>query len=93
MTEAVARDIESIRNRPGPQIGLDGTSSYEDGRWTLVFTRKLSPGAPEGAAAIVKDGLTSLAFAVWDGGNPNTYAVSPWIELSIREKNAAAHGH
>ncbi len=63
---------------------LRGRARYDDGRWTLVLQRPLHPATPKGAAVVTTDGLTSIAFAVWDGGNPEARAVSPWVDLSIR---------
>jgi cytochrome c oxidase cbb3-type subunit 2 len=63
--------------------GLSATADYQDGRRRVVLRRPLHPATPDGAAAIVPDGFTALAFAVWDGGNPSARMVSPWIEIAL----------
>jgi len=67
-------------------------AAYENGRWTLVLQRPLHPANPERAAAIDPDGFTAIAFAVWDGGNPDARAVSPWVDLALRGNQTAAGG-
>jgi DMSO reductase family type II enzyme heme b subunit len=80
-SEVLAVGFEPVISRPNPQVQLNSVSGYEDGRWRLVLQRPLQPADPEGSAVIAPDGFTSIAFAVWDGGNPDARAVSPWVEL------------
>ena len=85
--ETVAAGFEPVLARATPQEPLRGTaSSYEDGRWRLLLHRSLHPASPEGAAAIEPNGFTAVAFAVWDGGNPEARAVSPWTDLALRQR-------
>lgn len=70
-------------------------ASYQDGRWTVVLQRPLVPhspateGSPEErgkrAAALSAGMFAPVAFAAWDGGNPDSGrgAVSQWIDLSL----------
>jgi DMSO reductase family type II enzyme heme b subunit len=67
-------------------VPLPSAAAYDDGRWQLVIQRAFQPAAPAGVAAIKTDGFTSIAFVVWDGGNPEARAVSPWVEIAIREE-------
>lgn len=61
-----------------------GHVSYEDGRWTLVLHRPLAPSM-ERASALAPGAFAPVAFAVWDGGNPDggRGAVSQFIDLEL----------
>ena len=83
--EALADDFDTIAGRGAPQAMLKSVAGYTEGRWHLVIQRPLSPADPAGAAEITPEKFTSIAFAVWDGGNPAARAVSPWVELSLRQ--------
>ena len=84
-TEAVATGFEPVFARAASHGPLPSSASYEEGRWRLVLQRSLRPASPEGAAAIDPGGFTAVAFAVWDGGNPEARAVSPWVDLALRQ--------
>ncbi|MBI3331076.1 MAG: c-type cytochrome [Candidatus Omnitrophica bacterium] len=84
--EAVATGFDQVLARTAPQEPLDSAASYEDGRWHLVLQRSLQPASPEGAAVIHSNGFTAIAFAVWDGANPEARAVSPWTDLALRQE-------
>jgi len=81
-SETIAASFDGATGR----AALTSTASYADGRWRLVLQRPRHPADPAGAATIVGDGYTSIAFAVWDGGNVRARAVSPWVEIALREK-------
>jgi cytochrome c oxidase cbb3-type subunit 2 len=81
--EAVAPDFDTVLKSSPAQAPLVSAASYEDGRWRLVVQRPLHPAVPSDAAAVALSGFTSTGFVVWDGGNPDTRAVSPWIDLSL----------
>jgi DMSO reductase family type II enzyme heme b subunit len=66
-------------------------AAYADGRWRLILQRPLHPGTLEAAGIISHDGLTAVAVAVWDGGNPEVRAVSAWIDLSLRRPRSSAN--
>ena len=89
-SETLAGEYERVITRTPPQTSLKSASRYEDGRWRLVLQRPLMRTSPESAAAIVPGEFTSIAFVVWDGGNPNARAVSPWVDLVLRHKQS--HG-
>ena len=62
---------------------LPANAAYEDGRWSLVVRHPLKPAVADGAA-IQRDDFTAVAFAVWDAGNANARAVSPWFDLMLK---------
>ncbi len=74
------------RLEPASGAPLASRATYDDGAWQLVVQRPLEQAQVGEAGAIAKDGLTAIAFAVWDGGNPEARAVSPWVDLSIRRR-------
>jgi DMSO reductase family type II enzyme heme b subunit len=70
-------------------------STWQDGRWYVVYTRDLAP-AGEGTAPLEPGENTNAAFAVWDGGNGETRGmkgVTTWIGVTIEKEatNAAAN--
>ncbi|MBI3010891.1 MAG: c-type cytochrome [Candidatus Omnitrophica bacterium] len=84
--EAVATDFDSVTT---PSVStppfLQSASGYQDGRWRMVVQRALHPNHPRGAAVVTTEAFTSIAVAVWDGGNPGSRAVSSWIDIALRE--------
>ena len=90
--ETLARAFDSVVARRAPHALLNSIAGYEDGRWRMVLQRPFARTSPEGAAEIARAGLTSIAFAVWDGGNPPARAVSPWIDLSLHQSHARGKG-
>jgi cytochrome c oxidase cbb3-type subunit 2 len=90
--EAVAVGFDPVRDRRDPQVRLASAAAYEDGRWQLLLRRPLAPTEPAGAAVIAPDGVTAIAIAVWDGSQPDARAVSPWVDLLLRQPLlSAAH--
>lgn len=84
--EAVAADFERVIARTDPSAPvLTSASGYEDGRWRMILQRPLHPARPAGAAAMTLDAFSSVAVAVWDGGDANTHAVSPWIDVVMNQ--------
>ena len=79
----LAQDFESLRSA-GAAPNLPIQAGYADGRWQLVLQRPLQPGTPAGAVAMTPERFVSLAVVVWDGGNADARAVSPWMELSFK---------
>jgi hypothetical protein len=66
--------------------GVTFDLNVKDGRWHLIIRRPLAPETPAGAAALAPERFGSVAFAVWDGGNPDARAVSPWIDVALPRK-------
>ena len=84
--ETLAREFNSVIARADPQpIALPSAARYDDGRWQLVLERPLHPRNMEGAAVLSTETLPSIAFAVWDGGNPEARAISSWVDLDLRQ--------
>ena len=82
--ESVASDFESMRRVGARRPVLKSQARYDDGRWQMVLQRPLTHVASVGAAVIRPEAVTSVAFAVWDGGNPGERAVSPWTDLALQ---------
>ncbi len=40
-----------------------------------------------GSAVIDLAAFTPVAFAVWDGGNANARAVSPWVDVVFKQRS------
>jgi DMSO reductase family type II enzyme heme b subunit len=90
--ETVADSYEAVRGgQAAGRASLTSSAKYEDGRWTLMLLRLYEPADPAGAAAIHADGLTAVAFSVWDGGNVGSQAVSPWVDISVRGQLLNSH--
>ncbi|MBI4598285.1 MAG: c-type cytochrome [Candidatus Omnitrophica bacterium] len=90
--EELAADFETIRSPRSPLRALaGGAATYTDGRWRMVMQRPLAPAAPEGAAQFTAEHYTSLAVAVFDGGNPDARAVSYWIDLALQSTQQQHH--
>jgi hypothetical protein len=68
-----------------PEQRVQGRGVWQNGRWTIVFTRELeAKGANE--APIPAGGTTSIAFAVWDGASGDRdgqKATSTWLALQV----------
>lgn len=88
--ETITRDYDGVRAQRLPAV-LSATAAFDDGRWQALVQRPRHPESPAGAATVANNNLTSIAFVVWDGGNPEARAVSPWIDLSVRDTTAAHH--
>lgn len=69
-------------------------STWQDGRWYVIYTRALA-AADEGSAPLLVGTTTNAAFAVWDGGKGETRAmkaVSTWTPVTIGEARATTLG-
>ena len=86
VSETIAISFDSPAAAP-THSSVTTVASYADGQWRLLLQRPRHPSDPAGAATIAGDGYTSIAFAVWDGGNPKARAVSPWVEIALRADN------
>ncbi len=82
-TELLSSDMDTVLTRRGSHTTLVNTSTYTDGRWSVVLQRPLKPASPAGAAVLAPEASTSVAVMVWDGGNPNVRAISPWIDVVL----------
>jgi len=61
------------------------TSTWRDGHWYVIYTRKLAPAGP-GTAPLMIGENTNAAFAIWDGAKGETRsmkAVSTWIPIEL----------
>ena len=63
-----------------------GWSRWENGHWTVVISRPLSDPSWPGGDGLVSGQNTSVAFAVWDGGNGQSGSRkmrSVWVPLEL----------
>jgi DMSO reductase family type II enzyme heme b subunit len=61
------------------------TSTWRDGHWYVIYSRKLAPAGP-GTAPLMIGENTNAAFAIWDGAKGETRsmkAVSTWIPVEL----------
>lgn len=91
--ESLAADFDAVRQAGGRGVARQSAATYGNGRWHLVIRRPLEPDQPAGAAALTPALFGSVAFAVWDGGNPDARAVSPWIDLALPRKARSGNMH
>ncbi len=89
--EGIVSNYEQIQTRPPSAAELHNAARFDDGRWRLLLRRSLTPHTPQGAAALTADVLTPMAFAVWDGGNHQALAVSPWVDVALERARHPAH--
>ena len=90
--EAIAKSYEPVLTGAAPVQGQFGAAHYDDGAWTLVVSRPLSPKTPHGAAELIPGRFVPVAFVVWDGANGWQRAVSMWIDLIVQPAVVAADG-
>lgn len=73
--DVIAHGYGSSKRRIGKELGLAVNSSYQDGRWTVVFQRALRAGLiSHQQVNFSPDKVTGISFAVWDGGNADRAA-------------------
>ncbi len=87
----VVSSLESA-TRPGARFPneLKAHSSFQDGEWTLVFSR---PRKLSGADTLT-DEPTRFGAIAWDGANGDAglkRSASKWIGLLFKEDSSAAH--
>ena len=85
--EAISNGFEPVLQGAVGGVPRASQAVYHDGEWTLVVTRPLAPQDLQEAAHVTQEAFTSVAFAVWDGGNPGQRAVSPWIDLVLEPRS------
>jgi cytochrome c oxidase cbb3-type subunit 2 len=87
--EAVTVGFDQVRDGRGSLADVESAAAYADGRWQVVLHRPLQRPQLAGAAVIVPSEWSAIALAVWDGGNPDAQAVSPWLDVewqSVKER-------
>lgn len=82
--EAIAKSYEPVLSPAAPVQGQVGAAHYDDGAWTLVVNRPLTPKTPHGAAELIPGRFVPVAFVAWDGANGGQRAVSMWIDLMVQ---------
>ncbi|HEX2915183.1 MAG TPA: ethylbenzene dehydrogenase-related protein [Chloroflexia bacterium] len=92
---------KAVKNYVGPGIGFlqdtanldpDSSASYDEAThtWSVIFSRPLSLGDNKTAAQFNPGDATTIAFAVWDGGNGERLskkAVSTWVDFVLQPGN------
>ncbi len=91
--EAIADNYQPVMGNGWEIRGRTAQATYSDGRWTLLLRRPLVPTDVDRAAAFAVDEFTAIAIAVWDGGNSEARAVSPWVDVVLRKPSTTATGH
>lgn len=84
--EAMAEGFGTLTTQP--QQDTIGGGSYKDGRWSVVFMRKMSNGDSHDPKLKVGQN-TAIAFAVWDGGQKNVGGrknYAPWVPITLERK-------
>jgi len=86
--DVLAYGFGTSRRRDGRTLGLNVQSHYEDGRWLVVFQRKLRRSHSDSPQVSFKsNGLCGIAFAVWDGANNDRSAQKSysgeWLPFEI----------
>lgn len=88
---ALISNFESLTSEAAAKGSIPVSASYEEGRWSVVIRHGLKPGDARGAEIKLSD-FTGVSFAVWDAGNDNSRAVSPWVDLMLQHpKDSSAH--
>lgn len=87
--EAVAATYDAVRAGSSLAVARPARAAYAEGAWQLVLQRPRRPDpALPGAARVPEHGAFALAVVIWDGGNPEARAISPWIDLLIEDTAA-----
>jgi hypothetical protein len=72
---------------PTDAAGLTGVASYDQGEWSVVFTR---PRTAEAGVALTPGEFMPVAFSVWDGFSRergNRRGLSLWASLYVEPDN------
>ena len=91
--ETIAANFDTIRSKARPEAPLASAASYEDGRWHVVLQRPLKPTVPAAGSVLTPEQFAGVAVVVWDGGNPEARAVSPWVDMTLREPGKHSTHH
>lgn len=68
--DVLAHGFGTSQRRDGRSSGLAVVSSYKEGRWHVVFQRRLRANLlSSGQAGFMPNSISGVAFAVWDGAN------------------------
>jgi len=68
--DVIAHGYSTSQRRAGEALGLSVSTMYENGRWNVVFQRRLRSNLINHKQVnFTPNKKLGLAFAVWDGGN------------------------
>jgi hypothetical protein len=93
--DLVAAGFGTLTPEPPERQDVGGASSYRDGTWRVVMSRRLDNGDPSDAALEAGRSLV-VAFALWDGakGDRNGQkSVSAWLSLLIPAPEMSLFDH
>jgi hypothetical protein len=93
--DLIAAGFGTLTPEPFDRQDVAGASSYRDGTWRVVMSRRLDNGDPNDAALEAGRSLV-VAFAVWDGarGDRNGLkSVSAWLSLVIPAREMSLLDH
>ena len=88
----IAEGFGTLTHADGQDV--DGAGAWQDGRWRALFVRDMEPAAA-GLVSFAEDETTSIAFAVWDGGEDDRNgqkSIAPWINLEVLSAAAVPGG-
>ena len=91
--EAVTTDVEALAGAGTSGAARMAAGRYEDGRWTLVLQRPLRPEDVPESAALTADVFAPIAVVVWDGAQPGARAMSPWVDVVLRDRARTSQDH
>ena len=81
-----AKGIAQLKDQSEKDQALEGTVTWNEGRYTMIVRRKLATGG-KGDVEITPGEFTPIAFNAWDGNRGevgNRRAVSTWYWLYLR---------
>jgi len=81
-----AKGFGTLTMRPRASQAVTASSSWQDGRWTVVLRRPLDVGA--GGVGLAPGDRVSVAFALWDGearDRNGQKLVSIWQDLQLEK--------
>jgi len=86
--DVLAHGFGTSQRRGGADLGLSVSSQYVDGRWHVVFQRRLrSSLLSHPQVAFKPKTVSGIAFAVWDGANKERSAQKSfsgdWLPFEI----------
>ncbi|MBI4368106.1 MAG: c-type cytochrome, partial [Candidatus Omnitrophica bacterium] len=85
--EARAKGFGTLTTMSPMLEAVDANGVWQDGKWQVVFVRKLVPSEKE-RIQLKPGGTVNVAFAIWDGGEGDRNGqkmVSIWNELVLEE--------
>jgi hypothetical protein len=93
--DLIAAGFGTLTPEPFDRQDVAGTSSFRDGTWRVVMSRRLDNGDPNDAPLEAGRSM-AVAFAVWDGAKGDRdglKSVSAWLSLVIPAREMSLLDH